>query len=291
MSKEFYSMKVLILGANGMAGHAIAKHLVDKGYEVHGFAREVGPIKNVRYIIGDATDTDELARYIRSGNYGVIVNCIGILNKQCDENPYAAITLNSALPHLLVDIVKHTPTRIIHISTDCVFSGSRPPYYEYSIRDADSIYGRTKALGEIDDAKNLTFRTSIVGPDIKSGGIGLLNWFMKQEGEVSGYTQVSWTGVTTIVLAKAIDKAIKSGLAGLYHLVNDDVISKYEMLELFNKLSGKKIVINAFENRPVGKVLENNRKDFKFKVPSYVKMMEDMFKWIKDNKELYSHYK
>src|SRR5699024_1115052 len=107
-------------------------------------------------------------------------------------------------------------TKIIHMSTDCVFSGKIGNYKEDSLRDGETFYDRSKALGELDNQKDLTFRNSIIGPDINENGIGLFNWFMKQEGSINGYSKAIWTGVTTLTLAKAMDSALKEDLVGIY---------------------------------------------------------------------------
>ena len=101
------------------------------------------------------------------------------------------------------------------MSTDCVFSGKTGGYDESSLRDGETFYDRSKALGELENQKDLTFRNSIIGPDLNEEGIGLFNWFMKQTGEINGYTKAMWTGVTTLTLAKAMESAVQQGLTGL----------------------------------------------------------------------------
>ena len=178
-----------------------------------------------------------------------------------------------------------------NMSTDCVFSGRRGTYNEASIPDGETYYDRTKALGEVNDSRNLTFRNSIVGPDMYENGIGLFNWFMKQNAPIGGYTKAVWTGVTTLTLAKAMDAALETNLSGLYNLVNNDTISKYELLGLFNKyFKDGKLQINENPDFICDKSLVNNRKDFPFIVPSYEIMVQEMHEWIISHKELYPHY-
>ena len=177
------------------------------------------------------------------------------------------------------------------MSTDCVFSGRRGTYNEASIPDGETYYDRTKALGEVNDSRNLTFRNSIVGPDMYENGIGLFNWFMKQNAPIGGYTKAVWTGVTTLTLAKAMDAALETNLSGLYNLVNNDTISKYELLGLFNKyFKDGKLQVNENPDFICDKSLVNNRKDFPFIVPSYEIMVQEMHEWIISHKELYPHY-
>jgi len=164
-------------------------------------------------------------------------------------------------------------------------------YIETDLKDSTEFYGRTKALGEIDNKKDLTFRTSIVGPDMKYNGIGLFNWFMKQKSPINGFTKVFWSGVTTIVLAKAIEKAINSNLSGVYHLTNNQKISKFELLMLFNKyFRNNEIEINEHDKIRLDKSLLNTRKDFSFDIPSYSEMVKEMKDWVISHKELYPHY-
>ena len=227
-------MKILVLGSNGMAGHLISLYFQERNYDVTGFARQQSPFL-AHSIIGDASDIDSLKKYINEGEYDAVINCIGLLNQFAEENKAMAVLLNGYLPHYLAEITKNMKTRIIHMSTDCVFAGNDGPYFEDSLPNGTSFYDRSKAIGEIRTSKDLTFRNSIVGPDMKSTGIGLFNWFMKQKGPVGGYTGAIWTGVTTYTLAKAMEQALKENLTGLYNLVNNESISKYHLLQLFNK--------------------------------------------------------
>jgi len=146
-------------------------------------------------------------------------------------------------------------------------------------------------LGEIENDKDLTFRNSIVGPDLNKNGIGLFNWFMQQEEKINGYTKAIWTGVSTITLARAMKKAIEENLTGLYHLVNNKRVSKYELLNLFNKyLKDDRITILQDDKLQIDKSLLNRRKDFSFKVPSYEEMVFEIKEWILNHQDLYQHY-
>jgi len=177
------------------------------------------------------------------------------------------------------------------MSTDCVFSGRTGGYIETSFRDGESFYDRTKALGELENEKDLTFRNSIIGPDKREKGIGLFNWFMKQEVQIYGFTKAIWTGVTTITLAKAMEQALKENLTGLYNLVNNETISKYELLKLFNRfMKNDEIKILPNDNLSLNKSLVNTRTDFTFKVPGYDIMIAEMKEWIENHEELYPHY-
>lgn len=282
-------MKFLILGATGMAGHTIAIYLQEQGHDVTAFSKnKFSYCKNIK---GDATDKNLLRDILIKNNYDVVINCIGVLNTDCDREPSQAVYLNSYLPHFLSDTLKNTNTKLIHMSTDCVFSGKLGSYDENSFKDGETFYDRTKALGEIVDSKNLTFRNSIIGPDIKENGIGLFNWFMKQNGTINGYTKAIWTGVTTLTLAKAMEKAATENLTGLYNLVNNESITKFDLIKLFNKhIRNSSLNIEPSESVNLNKSLINTRKDFSFIVPSYEDMVIEMKEWIYNHKELYPHY-
>lgn len=281
--------RILVLGASGMAGHVIALYLKKSGYDVTALSTSNFPY--TKSIICDVMKEETFKQIIIDGNFEVVINCIGILNINAENNKDRAVYLNSYIPHLLVSLGSKLNFKIIHISTDCVFSGEKDYYVENSFRDGIKFYDRTKALGEIVDERNLTFRTSIIGPDIKKNGIGLFNWFMNQKNDIKGYDGVKWTGVTTITLAKAIENAIKSNLTGIYNLVNNKHITKYNLLQLCKKVFNKNITIFKDDEYTVSKILINTRQDcFSYIVPQYDEMICEMYEWIYDNYELYPHY-
>ena len=188
--------------------------------------------------------------------------------------------------------MKDMNTKVIHISSDCVFSGNKGHYKESSQPDAESYYGKTKALGELlDGEKSLTFRTSIVGPELKDDGIGLFHWFMSQKGPVNGFTEVIWSGVTTLELAKSIHSAIEQELTGLYHLVNNQVISKHDLLCLFNQyMNNNKTIIHENGSFANDKSLEDTRLELLHLIPSYEVMVQELAKWMKEHIEIYRKY-
>lgn len=286
---EKRKIKFLVLGATGMAGHIITLYLLEQGHDVTAFSTST--FKYCRNIIGDANDKDFVVSMLQDGNYDIVINCIGVLNQVCDEKPSRAVYLNSYLPHLIADTLKQSNTKLIHMSTDCVFSGRTGSYSENSFRDGETLYDRSKALGEVEDGKNLTFRNSIIGPDMKENGIGLFNWFMKQDGSINGYTKAIWTGVTTLTLAKAMEKVATENVTGIYNLVNNKSINKFDLLGLFSKhMKNNEITILPNGDVNLNKSLINNRKDFSFKVPCYEEMIVEMKEWINNHKELYPHY-
>ena len=272
-----------------MAGHVISLYLKEKGHEVIGFSRR--PVDFVPCVCGDAMDSELLKREITSGQYDVIVNAIGILNQDADKHKDRAIYLNGYLPHQLALITANMSTRVFQMSTDCVFKGNTGPYTEQSKPDGETFYDRTKALGELNDDKNLTLRNSIIGPDINESGIGLFNWFMKQHGSVNGYTGAIWTGVTTIELAKAMHFAAIEGTVGLINMVPSSSINKFELLNLFNSIiRNDSVIVNPVNPLQLDKTLLRTNNDFSFRAAPYEEQIIEMKSWIQNHKDLYPHY-
>lgn len=283
-------MKILVLGCNGMAGHLISLYFQEKGHHVVGFARQKSELLN-ETIIGDASDMALIKQVVIEGQYDAIINSIGLLNQFAENNKAMAVLLNGYLPHYLVEITKDTKTRIIHMSTDCVFAGNDGPYYEDTLPNGASFYDRSKAMGEFNNDKDLTFRNSIVGPDIKASGIGLFNWFMKQTEPIGGFTGAIWTGVTTYTLAKAMEAALNENLTGLYNLVNNESINKFDLCSLFNKyFRASEVEINPNDKLQLDKTLKCTRNDFSFQVPSYEQQIKEMREWVDAHPSLYPHY-
>ena len=286
-------MNFFICGCNGMAGHTISLYLQEQGHEVYGF--DLQESKLIKSFAGNAFDTETLARVIKEGNYDTVINCIGVLNQFAENNHALAAFLNSYFPHFLAKATEGTDTQVIHMTTDCVFSGKKGSYTEHDLRDGETFYDRSKALGELEDDKNLSLRNSIVGADINPKGIGLLNWFMNNTtGEnpvVNGYTKAMWTGQCTYQLAKTMEAAAKERAHGLVNAVPDTDISKYELLKLFNKyLRGGRVQINPVEGVNADKSLKRTNWDFNYRIPDYEQMVAEMAEWIYKHKELYPHY-
>lgn len=282
-------MKFLIMGCNGMAGHTISLYMKEQGHEVLGFDRRESAY--VPSVAGDAQDTNFVRKLIHEGNFDSVINCIGILNQFAEENKALASYLNSYFPHFLADVTSGTDTQVIHMSTDCVFSGKRGEYTEDDFRDGETFYDRSKALGELEDGKNITLRNSIVGPDINPKGIGLLNWFMQQEGQINGFTKAMWTGQTTLQLAKTMEAAAKEKAHGLYNTVPDHSISKYDLLRLFNHhMRSDAVTIHSVEGVNADKSLRRTRYDFSYLIPDYDTMVAELAEWMRGHKQLYPHY-
>lgn len=282
--------RLLILGSAGMAGHVVKNRLRDSGNYIIGEINRNALKGSFIYNV-DVTDLNALDQAIDDFKPDVIINCIGMLNKDAEANPDRAILLNSFLPHHLAKKVTTFGGRLIHISTDCVFSGSKGNYNDTDYKDGIGFYAQSKALGEVIYGAHLTIRTSIVGPEINSAGIGLLHWFLHSEAkEIKGYTQAYWGGVTTIQLAIAIEHALKMSMSGLIHLTNGKRISKYELISIFKNVFQKNVLIQPDDSYKIDKSLAVSNDTYLLgDVPSYEKMIQDMKLWMQDNMDLYSN--
>ena len=281
--------RIAVLGGTGMAGHVAVAFLDEKGYDVSYMSKSAPDTGKSKAI--DVTDIPALCAWLDSIEPDIIYNCIGVLQKESEARPDIAILLNSYMPRFLEHRYRGTSVKIIHLSTDCVFSGKRGGYSETDLADGEIIYDRTKYLGEITNNKDLTFRMSIIGPDCNKDGSGLFNWFMNQKGTIRGYKKAIWNGVTTIELARAVDAAIQQNLYGLYHLVPNCSIDKYNLLllikDVFNRTD---IEIEPYNDFVSDKTLRNNRTDFDFNVLPYSEQIKEMKAWIDKHRYFYSYY-
>jgi dTDP-4-dehydrorhamnose reductase len=252
--------RVLILGAAGMLGHKLCQLLPTFGHEVLGTIRSPkaslerfdGVYDQTRLIEHvDATDDDALARVVSEVTPDAIVNCIGVI-KQLKEahNALLSVRLNAYLPHRLAALAAEQGCRLVHISTDCVFSGERGGYTEADLSDARDLYGKSKHLGETleDEPAAVTLRTSIIGRELRRPTHGLLEWFLAQRGgKCGGFAGAIYTGLTTIEAAGVIDLVIRQpDLRGLYHVATSP-INKYDLLHLIADVLGLDVTIERDE--------------------------------------------
>jgi dTDP-4-dehydrorhamnose reductase len=267
--------RVLILGSTGMLGHMLYYYLESLNkYDIYDISFRMK--LREESIVLDVRKNDELEKVISFIKPNFVINCIGVLIKGSSVEPWNAILLNSCLPHFLSAISTLYDFRLIHISTDCVFSGVKGNYSENDFRDADDIYGRSKALGELINNKDLTFRTSIIGPEIKKNGEGLFHWFLTQKVEVNGYTNVFWTGLTTLELAKIIEMSINNFKPGLYNLAPSEKITKYDLIKTISESFGHEIEIKSYETKSSDKSLVCSSLFFEYSIGNYVDMINEL---------------
>lgn len=278
--------KVLILGIKGMAGHVVYKYFQNiENFSTYGLARNIETSDHTFNV--DVFETEKLSALILDNKFDFVVNCIGILNQDAENNPSKAIWFNSYFPHFLAQLTKDLDTQVIHISTDCVFNGLKGNYSESDVKDGIGFYAQSKSLGEIDNSKDLTIRTSIIGPELNENGIGLFNWFMKQNGVVNGYISAYWSGVTTLELAKALHYAMENPISGLVHLTNGVPINKFDLINLFKEIWNKnEITVIPFEGKKVDKSLQKSDR-FLYEAGSYQQMLMDQYSWMKNSSTLY----
>lgn len=281
-------MKIFILGSTGMLGHKVFYYLSSKKiYQIFNISRSA---LNQDTILADLRDLSKLESIVSSHMPNIVINCAGMLVNESAVDFTGSLTINTELPKFLDSISSTYNFKLIHISTDCVFSGNNGPYYDTDIPDPVDNYGKTKASGEINNDKNLTIRTSIIGPELSKNGTGLFHWFMSQEGSIDGYTKSIWSGLTTLEVAKAIEYAISKNIVGLKHLSSNSPISKYELLKIINKMTLKEIQINKIDGIVHNKTLSRSKDFFYNENLSYQELIYGMIEDISLSK-LYKHYR
>lgn len=282
--------RILLLGAGGMIGHVMAEYLAQKpDYEIIRCERTAFTPETIAL---DMTDFQRVEHVLCDRSPDIVINCTGILVQASQDHMDRAILINSYLPHLLSRLGRQYGFRVVHFSTDCVFSGDRGQYSEDDFPDGTTPYARTKALGEVINDMDLTLRKSAIGPELKPGGTGLLHWFLIQKGEIKGYTKAYWSGVTTLELARIVDQCIRQGVAGLVNLTMSEKISKYDLLMTCQKVwDHHDVKILPDDGHACDKSLVTRRQDLPFHVqPSYSTMLFELRDFMNEHREWYPHY-
>jgi len=281
-------LKVLILGGAGMLGHKLAQQWRDRfelAVTFRGSASDYaryGVFEGTRtFSHVDASSFDAIVRAMGSVQPDAVVNCIGVIKQlPTATDPLISIETNSLFPHRLANLCKAAGARLVHISTDCVFSGSRGNYNENDISDAEDLYGRSKYLGEVAAMDNaVTLRTSIIGREMRSTS-GLVEWFLSQQGKtVQGWTRAIYTGVTTNVLSRVIADVLERhrDLHGVYQVASE-AIDKYALLCLIRDAYRVKITIEPFDGVEIDRSLNGSRFRIAsgFVAPSWSDMIAEM---------------
>lgn len=283
------SQKILVLGAAGMLGNAVLRYFAGSDrYDVVGSVRSEGSFRqlpeSLRHLLveaGDADDPDQLIRLLGRVRPQIVINCIGLVKQLAEaKNPLAAIPINAVLPHRLAQCCALVGARLVHLSTDCVFSGRKGMYVEDDVADADDVYGRTKLLGEVDYPHAVTLRTSIIGHEL-SGHRSLIDWFLSQDGPVRGFSRAIFSGLPTVEIASVIDQYVlpDADMHGLYHL-SAAPIDKAALLRLVADVYEKRIVIQDDDSFEIDRSLNSDR--FRERTgyrpaawPSLIKQMHD----------------
>lgn len=261
-------MKVLVLGVTGMLGHVVFRLLgASPGVEAVGAARAPDAARwfdaplRARLRTGvDALSDDALAALLERERPDAVINCVGVVKQLAQaDDPLVAIPVNALLPHRLARRCGEAGARLVHVSTDCVFSGARGGYREDDLPDATDLYGRSKLLGEVVAPHAVTLRTSIVGPEL-AGAHGLVAWFLAQPGPVRGWTRAIFSGLPTVTLAEVIrDRVLPDpGLAGLYHVAAAP-IAKHDLLVLVARQWGRAVEIVPDDRTAIDRSLDGTR--------------------------------
>ena len=261
-------MRVVILGGAGMLGHKlwqVYRNRFDTWATVRSTYREYARYNlfdRQRLLEGvNAFDFDTVVKALASVRPDVVINCTGIIKQlAAAKDPIVSLTINSLFPHRLANLCRAAGARLIHISTDCVFSGRKGRYTEDDVSDAEDLYGRSKFLGEINGPGCLTLRTSIIGRELQTTN-GLVEWFLSnQGGRVRGYTRAIYSGFTTLSLAEIIANVIENypDLSGVYHVAAEP-ISKYDLLCLLRDAYGVQVEIEPYAEVQIDRSLDSSR--------------------------------
>ena len=280
-------MRILVLGAGGMLGHKLVQRLC-RDFPVSATLRGDGgrcrtppTLAGARtYCRVDGREMTTVLRTLDDSRPDMVINCIGIV-KQRDEakEPIETIAINALFPHLLARLCAERAIRVLHFSTDCVFSGRRGPYREDDFADADDLYGRTKFLGELAADHCLTLRTSIVGRELAHHA-GLIEWFLAQRGRrINGFAGALYTGLTTNALADVVAVLLTRfpHLSGLFHVASEP-ISKFDLLRLVNEVYQAKVEIVRDDDFFCDRRLDGGRflAATGIAPPAWRRMIEDM---------------
>jgi dTDP-4-dehydrorhamnose reductase len=278
-------LRALILGGTGMLGHRLWIEL-DQAHETWASIRNAPGslpgrlgVSTARVIPNlDVTDIVAVADLMARIRPEVVINCVGLVKQHPSAaDPTAAIRLNALLPHELLRVCEGAGSRLIQISTDCVFSGRIGAYSEDDPADPEDLYGRTKLLGEL-AAPALTIRTSMIGRELRNG-FGLTEWFLAQDGPVPGYTRATFSGLTTGALARVLNQLIlpRPDLQGVFH-VSSAAISKFDLLQLMRVSFGRANLIVPEDTITIDRSLDSSR--FRaatgFQPATWPEMVEEM---------------
>lgn len=287
-------MRILILGGDGMLGHQLFNHLQPR-HEVRVTLRqelaaynEFGLFNNGNAYTGiDVRSIDRVTEVLADYRPQAVVNCVGIVKQRpTAKESIPSLEINSLLPHRLSVLCKAAGARLIHMSTDCVFSGKKGNYQETDPSDAKDLYGKTKFLGEVHDDHCLTLRTSIIGREL-SRKKSLLEWFLGQIGTVKGFKKAIYNGFTTIEMSRIIEKMLIEypDAYGVYQ-VSSNPISKFDLLMLVKEKMGLAVEIIADETFQCDRSLDSTRfrKEFKYIPPTWDAMIEEFVKDFKESK-------
>lgn len=269
-------MKIIIAGASGMLGHTLYSEF-KKNHQVWGTVRSKRWNPDLREGF-DVDNQEKVENLIAEIKPEIVINCIGIIKQLKDsKNKILSIEVNSLWPHHLAEICQKHNAKMIHFSTDCVFTGDKGNYLETDLADARDTYGLSKYMGEVDYPHTLTLRTSIIGHELDSN-VSLVDWFLSQKNECKGFTKAIYSGFPTVVVAKFLEDYIFNSFTSGVHHFSADPINKYELLKLIAEIYEKKIIIHPSEDLVIDRSLNSDslRKELNFKPKSWPEMVKLM---------------
>ncbi len=281
-------MRILILGGDGMLGHQLLAYLqprhdvkVTLRQDITAY-RQYGLFGAGNSFAGiDIRSYERLVEVLADFRPEAVINAVGIVKQRADaKESIPSLEINALLPHRLAVLCKGIGARLIHLSTDCIFSGKKGNYHENDRSDAEDLYGKTKYLGEVHEANSLTLRTSIIGREL-SRHTSLLDWFLAQTGTVKGFTNAIYTGFTTLEMSRIIETMLINypHASGVYQ-VSSDPINKYDLLVLIKEKLGLNVEIVPDNVFHCDRSLDSTRfrAEFNYIPPAWSAMIEELCK-------------
>jgi dTDP-4-dehydrorhamnose reductase len=291
-------MKILIFGTTGMLGHTLFNYLGQNNSDLNtfGLVRDESDFRlftkrQAKKLISAKFDIrhEDIRNIIEKVEPNLVLNCIGLIKQDNKSKSFIdSISINSLLPHIFSKVCDDKKIRLIHFSTDCVFSGTKGNYSEKDTPDCNDVYGLTKLLGEVNNPNHLTLRTSIIGHELKKN-LGLLEWFLNEKNEIKGFSNAIFSGLTTLEIAKFVKNFIipEPNISGIYHL-SSKPISKYNLLKMINDLYNVNHKITKFDEIMIDRSLNSNqlRKVTGYSPPEWDQMISEMKEWNKNYEKL-----
>jgi dTDP-4-dehydrorhamnose reductase len=279
-------MKILVLGADGMLGHQLVSSLSGR-HEVAGTVRKPASsyvkisdfLPDTLFDSVDIRDFSLIEEAINLFSPHAVINAIGIVKqRQESKDAIESIEVNSLLPHRLADLCSKRESRLVHLSTDCVFSGKKGSYTDDAPHDAQDLYGRSKSMGEVEGPGVITLRTSIIGLELARKA-SLIEWFLAQKGQINGFTKAIYTGFTTIEMARIIEMVLmrKEAASGIYN-VSSNSIDKYSLLSSLNNRLDRPVTIQPDDTFVCDRSLDSSRfqAEFGYQPPSWDQMLDEL---------------
>ena len=279
------AMRILVLGGDGMLGHQLLRQLGTR-HEVHATLRRDPKAYDsfglfdgkLTYFGVDGSSPERLREIMATCRPGAVINAIGVVKQRAEANDaIQSLEINALLPHRLAVLCEAAGARLIHFSTDCVFSGHRGKYRETDVSDAEDLYGRTKYLGEPGDKHCVTLRTSFIGREL-TRKTGLFEWFLAQRGTIRGYTKAIFSGFTTLEMTRIIEKVLATpALSGVYH-VSSEPISKFDLLTMIRDALGLTTEIEPYDEFQCDRSLDSSRfrEALAYRPPGWKAMVEEL---------------